>query len=677
MKLVLSNRFSYLLAVLILLTAVFLRMVRLNDLPAGLHDGEIRTIRLAETVRQGVITILFEDANGNGNEMFVPTVLAVTTTFTGNGPFGYRMVSVLASLVTLSLVYTLGVRLFGRAAGLAAMALLAVTLWHVLLSRNVLVESLLPLVIVIAMLSLARAIPVYRVARQESATTAAFATLAVTVGIGFYIHPMGLLLALATMLFIVYVVLTQRPIERQRLSYIGFSVLIVLILTIPYLVFNVNRPELAAGGRLLGDFQGILQSLAEGVTALFYRGDANPAHNLPLRPLFEPVSAVIVLLGFAVSLRNMQASRYMLVVVFLIVLSPAALLNSNNPNFLGLTVWLVPMVLFFGAGVHVLLTRLPKVTSVVIAGVLFTVIGFNLVWTVRDFFQIWATEEAVEQVYHTDLYQLAQYLDRTMEDITTVICYPQVNVTTLQPDLNNTQKMVVMTNRQLENVRFVDCNNAMLFTQGGERQQVLIVESDGYVTMHPYIQNWVSMGMFLNSNILPTGRVAILTVGNILANRLGAFTSIDPANYGYETPLTPQETIYPPIRFGGNITWLGYEPDKSREYRAGDTLDVINYWRVESGRVPQDLMLFSHILSDPVTVADNRDMLSLDVSFLQERDVFVQVTPIRLRQTMLSGRYQISIGAYQEETLARLPVFDEYQVRQGDRLILYPIEIVE
>jgi hypothetical protein len=676
-KLVLSNRLSYLLAVLILLTAVFLRMARLSDLPSGLHDGEIRTIRLAETVRQGVITILFEDASGTGNEMLVPTVLAATTTLTGNGPLGYRMVSVWAALVTLALVYTLGVRLFGRVAGLAAMALLAVTFWHILLSRNVLVEAFLPLLIVIAMLSLARAIPVYRVARQESATTAAFASLAVTLGIGFYVHPMGLLLAMATMIFITYVILTRRPIERQRLSYIGFTILIVLILTIPYLVFNVNRPELATGGRLIGNYDGLLNSLGNGIRALFWQGDLDPAHNLPARPLFDPISAIFIMVGFGVALLNVRTSRYMLVVVFLVVLSPSALLTTRTPNFLGMTMWLVPLALLFGAGVHVLLTRPRKIVAAAVGVGVCAVLAFNLVWSVRDFFQVWAKDESVQQVYHTDLYQLARHLDRSMSNITTVICYPQVNITEPQVELNNTQKLVVMTNRQLENVRFVDCNNAMLFTQGGERQQLLIVEADGYATMHPLIQQWVSMGMFLTSDKLPLERVVILTVGDMLANRLGAYTTTDPANYGYETPQTPQETIYPPVRFGGNITWLGYEPNTPRQVRAGDTVDVINYWRVESGRVPSDLTLFAHILSDPVTVVHNRDLLSVDVSFLQERDVFVQVSPIALSPNMLAGRYQVSIGAYQQETLARLPVFDENQVRQGDRLILYPIEVVE
>lgn len=672
------NRLSYVIAMLLLLLALFFRAWDLVDLPSGVSDAEINTIRLTETVRRGNVSILLQDAQGRGQEMLVPTVLAVLTGFIGNGTLGFRLVTIWVGLITLALAYSLGVRLFGRVAGLCTLGVLAVAFWPVLLAREVLVESFLPLLVTTAMLSLARAIPVYRVARQESATTAAFATLGFVVGVGFYIHPMGLLLAMATMIFIVYILVVRRSSERQRFSYIGFSILIVLILTIPYLVFNINRPELAAGARLVGDYQGILRSLGAGLGAIFLHGDANPARNLPGRPLFDAVTAVLMLFGVVMTLRGARYPRYMLLLVFFVVLSPAVLLQSAMPNFSGFSIWLVPLALFFGVGVYAVYSRLPVPARPFVWVGLIVLLAGNALWTGHDLFTVWRRDAAVQQAMHADLQLLARYLDRTMGSIPTVICYPQVNQVASTPTLNNTRKMLLMMNRKrLENVRLVDCNNALIFTQGGARQQVIFVEPNGFRTMHPYLQRWASMGMFLTGNTVPPERVSILKVETELANRLGAFTTIDPANYGFETPQTPQQTIYPPIRFGGNITWMGYEPDTNRRYRAGETVSVINFWRVESGPVPGDLTFFTHILSDPVTVADNRDMISLDVSYLRERDVFVQVTPIELRSTLLTGRYQVSIGAYQEQTGARLPVFDNNQVRQGDRLILYPIEIVE
>lgn len=677
MRLTLSNRISFLLALLLLLLAAFLRLHHLNALPAGLQDREIRTVRLTETVRQGTITILFEDGDGEGTEMLVPTALAVTTIFTGNGPLAFRWTMALMSLLTLALVYTLAVRLFGRLAGLASLSLLTVTFWPILLGRSILIDAFLPLLIVMVMLSLARAIPVYRAVRQESATTSAFATLGAAVGIGFYVHPVGLLVALAAMVFIVYVLMVRRPFDRQRMGFIGFSLLIVLILTIPYLVFNVNRPDLGASERLFTSDHGLLQSIFIGLQALFTQGDADPAHNLALRPLFDPFSVLLMVVGLIAALRSLRYARYTLVLVFLAVLAPAALLVNNSPNFLGLTVWLVPLGLLFGAGVHIVCTRLPRLAGGGVLAALMLLLVVNIGWTSRDLWTVWPNEPAVEQAFHTDLYQLAHHLDRTLNAIPTVICYPRLNTTAAVSVLSSTQRMLLMMNRDdLDNARFVDCNRALLFVQGGDREQIVLAEPDALTTMHPYIREWMSLGSFQNDETLPPDRVLRLAVSDTLANRIGAFTTLDGAKYGFETALTPQDTIYPPVRFGGNITWLGYEPDTASPYRAGDTVDVINYWRVENGSIPADLQFFTHILSDPVTIASNRDIISVDVDDLRVRDVFVQVTPIVLQSTLLPGRYEVSVGAYQRQTLARLPVFDADQVRQGDRLILYPIEIV-
>lgn len=666
---------SYGIALLLLFLAAALRMVQLADLPAGLTAREQQTIRLMETARRGTITILFEESPGRGVEMLGPTALAVTTVFTGAGPFALRWTFVLASLVLLTLVYTLAVRLFGALAGLAAMALLALSFWPTLLARSILIDGLVPLVVVVVMLALARAVPVYRIAREETATTTAFATFGAALGVAFYLHPVGLLAALGAMIFIVYAVLS-RPFDRQRLSYIGFSVLIVIIVTVPYLIFSINRPGLNAASHLLGDFSDVGGSLVNSVVALLGPGDQNPAHNLPGRPLFDPITALLVAAGVVALVWFRRYARYVLVGVFLIVMAPVALLADAAPNYMGMAAWMVPLALCFGAAVHLLLTRSPQRLRPVLAAGLGVLGAFNLIWTGRDLLSLWPTLEPVRQAYETDLHQLARFLDREMGTIPTVICYPQVSGVGGGRTLNATQRLILMTNRRpLVSIRFVDCNTGLIFPRGGELFNVVLVEPDALDTAPGYLREWLALGTPRTDLNLPTGRVLRMAVGPTLADRLGVFTTTVAARYGEIVQLEPP--VNPPIRFGGNVTWLGNEPDTNRRYRPGDVMTVINYWRVESGVIPPDLQFFTHVLSDPVTVADNRDMISVDVSYLRERDVFVQLVPIPLRTTLLPGSYWVSIGAYQQQTGARLPVFDAEQQRQGDRLILYSVEIGE
>ena len=67
---------------------------------------------------------------------------------------------------------------------------------------------------------------------------------------------------------------------------------------------------------------------------------------------------------------------------------------------------------------------------------------------------------------------------------------------------------------------------------------------------------------------------------------------------------------------------------------------------------------------------------SVDPSRLQERDVFLQITLVPLGRNILTGDYELSIGVYQDSSDGRLPVFDNNGQVRGDRIFLYPIEVI-
>ncbi len=130
----------------------------------------------------------------------------------------------------------------------------------------------------------------------------------------------------------------------------------------------------------------------------------------------------------------------------------------------------------------------------------------------------------------------------------------------------------------------------------------------------------------------------------------------------------------PPIRFGGNITFLGYEKNWADQYHPGDVFPVITYWRVD-GVVPTDLRLFTHILSDPTSIAAQTDAISVLPEQLRPRDIFIQVTYVQLPRTMANGKYTVSLGAYEDNTNIRLPIFDGDQPRRDPRLFLGQIDL--
>lgn len=675
---------SYALAVLILLLATGLRLWDLTTVPVGLHAEEVLSLRLSDTVRSGDIRVFYPLGESDARENLYYTALAFTRLGTGTGSIGYRIISVFANIIMLALVYTTGVRLFGYLAGLASMALLAVMMWASLLARLAVPQAFLPLMVIAVMLALARALPVYRQYRSEVTSVTAFAAVGAAIGTAFYVHPASLLIALGAMAFITYTVFTQRPLSTQRLSYIGFAILLIFILATPYFLSSINLPELSGGSRLFYTDTSFFRSIAPTLSGILFVGDRNPAFNLPGRPLIDLVSGLIALLGLVTCIRYWRYPRYALVLIMLIFLAPAAIWAPNAPNFPAMSVLLPPLALCFGLGISLIVNSLQSRLGIFAIVAVVVGMAFNVIWTVNDLFIRWPQLSDVEAAYESDIGHLARFIDQTAGETPTVVCHRRYNDFTPHEELNNTQLTLLMMNRPTEQVRFVDCRQSLVFANGGGHEHIIVAGPDELEGVHPRIEEWLSLGAPLSAENdpsiderviadLPEGAVlAMEDITEVVASEMGKFTTIAPANYN--VPDAEGQPVAPPIRFGGNVTWLGYEAQGIPVYRPGDIVTTINYWRIE-GLTPPDLVFFNHVLSDPVTIVAQRDQLSVDASRLRERDILAQVTYIRLPRALSPGSYGLSTGAYQWTSRLRLDVLDDDQPR-GNSLILYGIEVV-
>lgn len=679
----LSKRLSYFLATIILLLSAGFRFTGLVSLPPGLRDEEINEIRLATTIRvQGQIEVFYNVA-GEGKEGLYHIVQALLTSIVGNGTLGYRMLPIWMGMLLLAIVYALGSRLYGRVAGLSAMALLSVMMWSILLSRQVVVEAIIPTLFAAVLLALAWALPVYRRVRAGITNTTSFAILGFLLGISLYVHPGSLLIILITMSFIAYLLLAKQPfLSRRHLSYIGFTILVMIIVAVPYLISSINRPDLAVAGRTFGEYQGILSSLGNTLSGIFFIGDLNPAVNLPDRPLIDLVSGLFVLIGVLISLRFWSQPRFTLVLISTVFLLPVMIVAKETPNFMTYAGLLPIIALFFGAGVQIVWQSVAKQWRWVLALGLFILYGFNIYWMCNDLFVDWRNLEAMQTIYHAPQGELARYVDRTADEIPTVLCVQDWDQPPQPPiELNNTRLMLLMMNRPPAILRRVDCRNGLVFANGGALTQLIMPESNTLENTHEHLKNWLEQGDIITESNIPEDSVYLFQIDDILADTAGMFILTSPVRFASEIDgeMSDIET-QPPIRFGGNITFLGYVPaskvtdgDDPPTVISGDTISVISYWRIE-GEVPRDLTLFTHVLSDPVTIAANRDYISADPRHLRERDVIIQVTNVQLPDNLLEGEYMISTGAYQGIDKTRLVVLQDEQPH-GDRLFLYPIMI--
>ena len=670
----LSSRMGYALAVMLLLLAAGLRMWELSTLPAGLSQEDIADVRIAETVRQGGIEV-FYDLGNEGREGLYHAVLAAVTGVVGNGLLGYHMLSLWVSLLTLALVYVLAMRLYGPLAGVTALALLVVNMHFILAGRQVGREIILPALVAAVMLALARTLEVYR--RSRLPITTAFAGLGFLVGIGFYFHPAHYLIFLFAVIFIVYRLASPPPLSPQMQSYLRFGLLVMIIVATPYIISTIRLPQLSGITRLWDDYNitqtSPIQAYVDGLAGILFMGDKNPAHNLPGRPLIDLLSGMMVLVGFLTAARGWQQPRYALPVIAAMVLSPVVFLSPQSPNFQQYLVILPVLALFFGLGVTTLYRTIVSPMGKRLAWIgLVALLGFNLFWLIPDLFQRWPAQPEVYVAFHSRLGQIARYLDRTAATTPTLICDTLPTNHIGNDQLTDADLLLLMMNRKKFTPRYADCGSGFIFINGGEGQQVVLPEITSLDSLHPYLRSWVNQGQIVDETDLPPNAIVNLNVMQSLADTIGRFTTTAPAGYAPEAPGTTPLAV-PPVRFGGNITFLGYDLKPTTDYTPGGIVTSITYWRVD-GVIPPDLRLFTHVLSDPSAIAAQNDTISVDVSQLQDRDVFIQITFVPLPYTIPEGTYSISIGAYRADNGVRMGVLDNGQPR-GTRLFLGQINV--
>jgi len=666
----LSSRLRFFLAVALLLIAVMLRLWDFTTLPPGYAATEITDVQIAESVRAGEISV-FYDLGNKGREGLYHITQALVAAFIGNGPLGYRMLSVWINLLALALVYAVGRRLFGSVAGLGAMALLAVSFYPVLLSRQITPTTMIPFLVAVVLLTIATSTPIYRRRRKSGDTTTTATALGFFLGVSIYIHPIGLLLILMSMIFIGYMIRSRQPMSRRRISYLAFAVLLMVILIMPYLISSIRVPQLGGMERLTGEeLQFNAESIFASVQGIVIDGDENPLNNLPGQALFDPLSGLLILVGFAGAVIRWREPKYTLILVASVILMPVFLMAGNAPYFPNYAGSLPLLALFFGLGLATLSQYLKRYGPYLAVIFLAVFVGIKADALTRTLFEDWGQSDAVQTVYNGRLGELALHVDHTANTIPTVVCGWRFNDTTEQ--ITDAELIGLMLNRRNGDIRYVNCNNALIMTNGGERQQIILPDANTLTTTNPQISAWLDQGTWLSD--LPEQGVLELDVENALADQVGVFTVSAPASYSPEVE-SASEVVYPPISFSNNLTFLGYVPPGNTIYAPGETLTLVTYWRIQEGVVPSDLRLFTHVLADPgASPPANTDTIHLDSRRLQSRDVFLQATQVPLPESLPGGTYTLSIGAYQDTSDIRLDILQDGQLF-GNRLLLYDITV--
>jgi hypothetical protein len=315
-------------AVVILLAAAGLRVVRLADLPPGPHYDEAVNLIITRTVAYGGARPFPMVENYQGREVLY-YYLTAPLLLIHDSRFALQLAGVYANVLLVALTMTLG-RLMvggrrGAVIGLAAGIVAAVSLPHVLLARQAFRAITLPTMQGLALVCLWRGLHGGR--RRWLIAGGVFGGLALYTYNSSRLFPVWLGFAgLGLLLFS-----GGERVRRLRQGAAFFAPLVIVAL--PFGVYAVQKPDVFMG-RLYEVTGGADVSLAESVALharmFFMHGEALLRYNPPGRPYFSPVEGALLLVGLGAAAWGIVRGRDPLARAgaLLLLLSPLMVLPS-------------------------------------------------------------------------------------------------------------------------------------------------------------------------------------------------------------------------------------------------------------------------------------------------------------------------------------------------------------
>ena len=435
-----TNRWMFWVTFLaVCLVAAGLRFYRLSELPLGLHYDEAANGILAGEIARGLKAPIFISAY-TGKEVLFFYWTALWMRLLGATPLALRLGAASIGVATVMATVWMAYELLyeeaeGRWIGLATAGFLAVSFWHLVLSRYGFRAVGQPLFQALTVAALWRGLRTEN--RKWLVTAGVFCGMTAYTYLAARAFPIPLTVALVAFL------VADQGRRRERLVQLAIFVGAAGVALAPLARYWLTHPgsfmvrtEQVAADTWGEAWRGLLACLK----MFFVDGDPYIRFNVPYRPLFSPGAAGLLILGIGVGVWRVTglwrtpgrrsaslalASHILLLVSIPVMILPSALATDEiTPSNLR-TVGLLPFVYVFPAmGLLVLKGALQRVVgrstgvrgrgmvgqglSVVLV-VLVLVLGAST--TAGAYFRDWASSAALHNAADGDMARVADYLN--------------------------------------------------------------------------------------------------------------------------------------------------------------------------------------------------------------------------------------------------------------------------
>lgn len=667
-----TRRETLILAAVLILAAWF-RLYQLNNVPPGLTHDEANNAHDVAGVLAGIRPLYF--ATGYGHEPLYNYLAALVSAPTGATDLTLRLTTALCGLGVVLGSYLFARRAFDRWVALAAAAGLAVSFWPVFTHRQGVRPVTLPLLFALAAFFLWRGL-------AETGRARDWLLAGLLAGGAFYTYLPSRVMLSVFVVFAVYLALWRRATWRRTRRGLLLMLLVALVTIAPLAIYLATHPEQATRlGQLdepliqarRGNLRPLLANVTGALKVFSFAGDTHWRYNLPGRPIFDPLTSVFLCLGLGLALWRWRQPAYAFLLLWLFTgLFPGLVtgaMNSSQRTMGAQPAVYLTLALGAAEAARWLWARGRLARGAVVVGAL-ALVGGNAWLTYHAYFVTWAAEPDVREVYHTNLRQIAYYLDAQPEGGTAAISteYPEV--------YHDPYILEAILRRQDIATSWFDGRGALVIPAGGDEVRYVFQAAAG---LHPALHQRFFGGAapIAVQRLRPDDINDAFTVYRASLARRPQIQS-QPVFWSPAVEFAPGDGDQPgyplawPVNLGGKVAFLGYELD-GVQTSPGETLTLLTYWRVLA-RPDAPATIFVHLLDSHSQVKGGQDRLDAPAGHWQPDDLVVQVHSLTLYAQAAPGVYQLEIGFYATDDLSRWPVL-EGDAAVADRLLLHPIEV--
>ena len=650
----------------IIATAAALRLWALGSVPPGLYHDEAFNGLDALAVLEGKRPLFFE-AN-NGREPLFIYLVALSVAVLGRSSGAIRIVAAVLGTLTIPATYLMAKAMFNRRMGLLAATITGFTLWHVNLSRIGFRAVAMPLFVALTLWQLWLGL--------KRGNQWHFLIGGGLYGLTFYTYLAARFTIVALTAFGLYLVLTEkRTVRKWKQGALAF-VLVALAVLIPLMVYvathwdaflkRVGQVSIFNSAINKGDFWGTLFRHT-GRTLLMFtcRGDFIPRHNVPLRPVFDPLLSIFFLLGLILCLLCFRRSTpHALVLIWLATMLLPTILAEDAPHFLrGVGILPVAFVVpaigldwfwrFLESKATLKPQNLKPKTLIAVA----LVLTFGLSDTIADYFGDHATSPYLRYNFETAAVDLAVQANRFLGS--------GWDGTKLWAEQNHplSGRHLYMADRlwrDWASVRFLvpRSPNLTILQEGGKLPKVYSDEVMLIVWPYEEYQQYLSL--------LPPESLIAVNEGSLERGDLETEARLLYVTFT-ATP-TATSSVEPEARFERGLTLVGHRLDitSPQELR----LDLL--WRAEV-EIEADYSVFVHLTRDDTILAQDDSFPAqgyYPTSLWRVGDIVNDEHTLVLPEPYDPDSHKIIIGLYKWQTMDRLQILDEAGQPISDHLAL-------